>query len=129
MAPHWIMNAHNIIYVTNGNMRVQIVNDQGISVFNDQIQEQQLVIVPQNFAVVRQAGGQGCRWISFMTNDNAMINTLAGETSAMRALPVDVIAYAYQMSREEAQQLKYNRQETMLFGYTGRTSGGRVMDA
>ncbi|KAJ0948010.1 putative 11-S seed storage protein, plant [Helianthus annuus] len=29
VSPHWIMNAHNIIYVTEGNMRIQIVNDLG----------------------------------------------------------------------------------------------------
>ncbi|PWA60001.1 legumin A [Artemisia annua] len=114
VAPHWIMNAHNIIYVTNGNMRIQIVNDQGQSVFNDQVRERQLVVVPQNFAVVKQAGEQGCSWISFRTNDNAMINTLAGRTSAMRALPLAVLTNAYQMSREDAQQLKYSRDETVL---------------
>ncbi|KAD3338367.1 hypothetical protein R6Q59_026986 [Mikania micrantha] len=129
VAPHWLMNAHNIIYVTNGNMWIQIVNDQGEEVFNDQLQERQLVVVPQNFAVVKQAGDQGCEWISFRTNDNAMINTLAGENSVMRALPVDVIANAYQLPREQAQRLKYNRQEGVLFpaskGMSRRGGGGR----
>ncbi|KAJ0948012.1 putative 11-S seed storage protein, plant [Helianthus annuus] len=50
---------HNIIYVTDGYMRIQIVNDQGQEVFNDVLQEQQLVVVPQNFAVAKQAGEQG----------------------------------------------------------------------
>ncbi|KAK9057383.1 hypothetical protein SSX86_022218 [Deinandra increscens subsp. villosa] len=119
MSPSWIMNAHNIIYVTDGNMRVQIVNEQGEEVFNDEIQERQLVVVPQNFAVVKQAREQGCSWISFRTNDNAMKNTLAGENSVMRALPVDVIANAYQMSREDAQRVKYSRQEAVLFTSRG----------
>ncbi|PWA61863.1 legumin A [Artemisia annua] len=95
------INTHNIIYVTNGNMRIQIVNDQGQSFFNDQVREQHLV--------VKRAGEKGCSWISFRTNDNAMINTLAGRTSAMRALPLVALTNAYQMWREEAQQLKYNR--------------------
>ncbi|KAI3829760.1 hypothetical protein L1987_03888 [Smallanthus sonchifolius] len=137
VSPHWIMNAHNIIYVTEGAMRMQIVNDQGEEVFHDQIQQGQLVVVPQNFAVVKQAQGQECKWISFRTSDNAMMNTLAGETSAMRALPVDVIANAYQLSREEAQRLKYSRQEAVLFPSSGsstyrrssRGSGGRVTEA
>ncbi|XP_021982239.1 11S globulin seed storage protein G3-like [Helianthus annuus] len=125
VSPHWIMNAHNIIYVTEGNMRIQIVNDLGQEVFNDEVQEQQLVVVPQNFAVVKQAGEQGCRWISFRTNDNAMINTLAGRTSVMRALPVDVLANAYQLSREDAQKVKYNRQESVLFTPGGSYTRGR----
>ncbi|KAL4588065.1 hypothetical protein LXL04_000944 [Taraxacum kok-saghyz] len=126
VAPYWMMNAHNIIYVTNGNMRMQIVNHEGQAVFDDVIQERQLVVVPQNFAVVKQAGEQGCRWISFRTNDNAMINTLAGRTSAIRALPVDVLTNAYQMSREEAQRLKYNREETVLLSPSSLSRGGRA---
>ncbi|KAI7749972.1 hypothetical protein M8C21_007775 [Ambrosia artemisiifolia] len=122
VSPHWIMNAHNIIYVTDGNMRIQIVNDQGQEVFNDELQEQQLVVVPQNFAVLKQAGEQGCRWISFRTNDNAIINTLAGKSSVMRALPLDVIANSYRLSREDARKVKYNRQESVLFGFP--TYGG-----
>ncbi|KAI3668023.1 hypothetical protein L6452_43096 [Arctium lappa] len=128
MAPCWMTNAHDIIFVTNGNMRMQIVNNEGQAVFDDQIREGQLVVVPQNFAVVKQAGEQGCKWISFRTNDNAMINTLAGKTSAMRALPVDVISSAYRMSREDAQKLKYNRDEAVLFSpgsmSSRRFSGG-----
>ncbi|XP_071687703.1 11S globulin seed storage protein 1-like [Rutidosis leptorrhynchoides] len=128
VAPLWTMNAHNIIYVTSGNMRLQIVNDQGEEVFNDQLRERQLVVVPQNFAVVKQAGQQGCKFIKFRTNDNAMINTLAGKNSAMRALPVDVISNAYQMSREEAQRLKYSREETVLFSPQSMSSYGRKME-
>jgi len=115
VSPYWVMNAHSIEYVTSGSMRMQIVNNEGQSVFNEEIREGQLVVVPQNFAVVKQAGQQGCRWISFRTNDNAMINTLAGHNSAIRAMPVDVIANAYQMSREQASSLKFNRKETVMF--------------
>ncbi|XP_071714050.1 11S globulin seed storage protein 1-like [Rutidosis leptorrhynchoides] len=125
VSPYWIMNAHSILYVTNGNMRMQIVNDEGQTVFDDQIQEGQLVVIPQNFAVVKQAGQQGCQWISFRTNDNAMINTLAGHTSVLRAMPVDVIANAYQMSPEQARSLKFNRQETVMFSPSSRSSRGR----
>ncbi|KAJ9564965.1 hypothetical protein OSB04_000931 [Centaurea solstitialis] len=112
VSPYWVMNAHSILQVTSGSMRMQIVNNKGESVFNEQIREGQLVVVPQNFAVVKQAGQEGCRWIAFRTNDNAMINTLAGHNSAIRAMPVDVIASAYQMPREQALNLKFNRKET-----------------
>ncbi|XP_076960990.1 11S globulin seed storage protein Jug r 4-like [Bidens hawaiensis] len=125
VSPYWIPNAHNILYVTNGDMRIQIVNDQGMEVFNDQVYQQQLVVIPQGFAVVKQAGEQGCMWISFRTNDNSVINTLAGKNSVMRALPLDVIAYSYQLSREDAQKLKYNRRESVMFEH-GQTSYQRV---
>ncbi|KAJ0948009.1 putative rmlC-like cupin domain superfamily, rmlC-like jelly roll protein [Helianthus annuus] len=54
-----------------------------------------------------------------------MINTLAGRTSVMRALPVDVLANAYQLSREDAQKVKYNRQESVLFTPGGSYTRGR----
>lgn len=110
------MNSHSVIYVTGGDARIQIVDHRGQAVFDDQLQEGQIVVAPQNFAVVKQAGNQGFEWVAFRTNDNAMINTLTGRTSALRGMPVDVIANAYQISREEAQRLKFNRQETLLYG-------------
>ncbi|KAL7582962.1 11S globulin seed storage protein Jug r 4 [Lactuca sativa] len=126
VSPHWLMNAHSIIYVTKGDMGMQIVNHEGQTVFDDQIQEGQLVVVPQNFAVVQKAGEQGCQWIAFRTNDNAMINTLAGHTSALRAMPVNVIASAYQMTPEQAWSLKFNRKETVMFSPTSRSTGRSI---
>ncbi|KAI7730462.1 hypothetical protein M8C21_000932 [Ambrosia artemisiifolia] len=120
MSPYWIMNAHEIIHVTSGSMRMQIVNNEGQSVFDDVIQEWQVVVVPQNFAVMKQAGQEGCRWISFRTNDNAIMSTLAGRTSAIKAMPMSVIMNAYQMSPEQAWRLKNNRMETMMFNPRSR---------
>ncbi|KAI3760178.1 hypothetical protein L1987_50569 [Smallanthus sonchifolius] len=121
VSPYWIMNAHDIVYVTRGNMRMQIVNNEGQAVFDDMIQEGQLVVVPQNFVVMKQAGEQGCGWISFRTNDNAVINTLAGKTSAIRSMPVDVLMHAYQLSPEQARNLKNNRKETVMFRPSSRS--------
>nr|XP_043637682.1 11S globulin seed storage protein 1-like [Erigeron canadensis] len=115
VSPYWVTNAHSIIHVTQGNMRMQIVNHQGQAVFDDQIQEGQIVVVPQNFAVAKRAGEQGCQWISFRTNDNAMVSSLAGRTSAIRAMPLSVLANAFRLSEQEAWSLKNNRQETMMF--------------
>ncbi|PIN00829.1 hypothetical protein CDL12_26661 [Handroanthus impetiginosus] len=130
MAPHWFLNAHSAIYFTRGECRMQIVNHLGQAVFDGQVREGQVIVVPQNFAAVKQAGEQGCEWIEFNTNDNAMMNTLSGRTSAFRAMPVDVIANAYQISREQAERLKYSRRETLLFsGSSSRYERGRVASA
>lgn len=130
VAPHWNLNAHSVIYATRGDAKIQIVDNRGQSVFNDELQEGQIVVVPQNFAVVIQAGNQGFHWVAFKTNDNAMVSTVAGRTSAFRGLPADVLANAYRISREEAQKLKYNRQETMLFSSQPRRSseGENIVD-
>lgn len=96
------------------------MNNEGQSIFNDVIEEGQLVVLPQNFAVVKQAGEQGCQWIAFRTKDNAMINTLAGQTSAIKGMPLDVLANAYQLTPEQAYYLKNNRQETVMFQPSSR---------
>ncbi|CAN4101958.1 unnamed protein product [Withania somnifera] len=115
MAPHWYKNAHSIIYITRGESRMQVVDHRGQAVLDDQVREGQFIVVPQNYAVVKQSGNEGCEWITFNTNDNAMINTLSGRISAIRGMPVDVIANAYQISSNEARRLKFNREETLIF--------------
>ncbi|KAH6829895.1 hypothetical protein C2S53_012578 [Perilla frutescens var. hirtella] len=129
MSPYWFVNAHSVIYATRGESRVQIVDHRGKAVFDGQVREGQVLVVPQNFAVVKRAGEEGFEWVAFNTNENAMINTLSGRTSAIRALPVDVVANAYQVSREEAERLKFSRQETVLFAGSGRSPRGRVASA
>ncbi|CAH2038994.1 unnamed protein product [Thlaspi arvense] len=112
--PQWTANANTVLYATGGQAKVQVVDDNGRSVFNEQVGQGQLLVVPQGFAVVKTAGETGFEWISFKTNDNAYINTLSGETSYLRAVPVDVIKAAYGVTEEEAKQIKFSQQETML---------------
>ncbi|CAO2818791.1 unnamed protein product [Amaranthus hypochondriacus] len=119
MAPHYNLNAHNIMYCLQGRGRIQIVNDQGQSVFDDELTKGQLVVVPQNFAIIKQAFEEGFEWVSFKTSENAMFQSLAGRTSAIRSLPVDVVSNMYQISREQAFGLKFNRPETTLFRSSG----------
>ncbi|EEF35875.1 nutrient reservoir, putative [Ricinus communis] len=84
MTPHWNINARSIRYITRGSGRVQIVNENGNSVFDGQ------------------------------TNDKAKINQLAGRVSAIRSMPEEVVANAFQVSVEDARRLKENRQEVTL---------------
>ncbi|KAI8006416.1 hypothetical protein LOK49_LG07G01662 [Camellia lanceoleosa] len=103
-APHWNMNAHSIMHVTRGSGRIQIVGNSNRPAFDGQVRQGQLLIIPQNFAIVKQAGDEGLEWISVKTNDKAMISPLSGRTSVIRAMPVDVLAHAYQISRDEARR-------------------------
>ncbi|CAH8336799.1 unnamed protein product [Eruca vesicaria subsp. sativa] len=107
MLPHWTANAHTVLYVTGGQAKVQVVDDNGQSVFNAQVQQGGLLVVPQGFAVVKTAGETGFEWIAFKTNDNAYMNTLSGGTSYLRAVPVDVIEAAYGVTEEEAKRVKF----------------------
>ncbi|KAF7154727.1 hypothetical protein RHSIM_Rhsim01G0263200 [Rhododendron simsii] len=123
MPPHFKMNAHCVLYATRGEARMQIVDQRGQAVFNDRIREGQMVVVPQNFVVSKQAGDEGFEWVAMKTHENAKYTALAGRTSALRAMPVDVLANAYQISRDEAMRLKMSREETMLM--EPRRSGRR----
>ncbi|KAK9087672.1 hypothetical protein Syun_030066 [Stephania yunnanensis] len=124
-APHWNLNAHSLIYVTRGSARVQIVgNQQQNAIFDGQVQEGQVLVVPQNYVVVKQAGDRGFEWVSFKTHENAMTHNLVGKTSPFRGLPVDMLASMYQISRQEAENLKYNRgQEVALFVPSHQSQG------
>ena len=109
LTPHWTVNAHTVVYVTAGQGRVQVVDNRGRSVFDGELRQRQVLLVPQNFAVVVKARREGFSWVSFKTNHNAIDSQIAGKASVLRALPVDVVANAYGFSREEARNVKFNR--------------------
>ncbi|WP_314169281.1 cupin domain-containing protein, partial [Brucella melitensis] len=115
MTPHWNTNAHSVAYITRGSGQVQIVNENGESVFDGQVQQGQIITAPQGFAVIKRAGNEGLEWVAFKTNDNAKINQIAGRASTIRAIPRDVLAHAFGVSREEAQRIKFSRREVSLF--------------
>ncbi|KAG6724296.1 hypothetical protein I3842_03G253900 [Carya illinoinensis] len=120
--PHWNLNAHSVVYALRGRAEVQVVDNFGQTVFDDELREGQLLTIPQNFAVVKRARNEGFEWVSFKTNENAMVSPLAGRTSAIRALPEEVLVNAFQIPREDARRLKFNRQELTLVGSRSRSS-------
>ncbi|KAK0608883.1 hypothetical protein LWI29_037481 [Acer saccharum] len=114
-APHWNPQAHSILYITQGSGRIQIVSQRGDTVFDDNVKEGQVVVVPQEYAVVQKAGNSGLEWISFKTHPLAEISQLAGRGSFLTSTPVDVLANAFGVSREDARRLKNGRREITLF--------------
>ncbi|XP_010522580.1 PREDICTED: 12S seed storage protein CRB-like [Tarenaya hassleriana] len=127
--PHWNVNANEVLYVTRGEAHVQVVNDDGKRVFDQQVSKGQLLAIPQGFAVVKTAQSERFEWISFKTDDNANINTLAGRTSLVRGLPLEVLTNGFQISLEEARRVKFNTLETTLTHSSGQFGSGRRSDA
>ncbi|XP_075477555.1 legumin B-like [Primulina tabacum] len=115
MTPHWSTNSHSAMYVTRGSARIQVVGNNGRRVFDEDVNQGQLLVMPQNFVVVKKASNEGFEWITFKTNNNAISNQLAGRLSAIRAMPIDVLTNSYGFSREDAWDLKYKREEATLF--------------
>ena len=112
--PYYNVNANSVIYAIRGSARIQVVQQQGQTVANEEVQQGQVLVIPQNFAALIKARDSGFEYVAIKTDENAMINTLAGNLSLMRAMPVQVIASAYQASNNEAKQLKHNRQESTI---------------
>ncbi|KAK1377109.1 Cocosin 1 [Heracleum sosnowskyi] len=125
MGPFWVLNAHSIMYPTDGEARIQVVNNQGKQVFDGRVEKGQLILVPQNFAVLIQAGNEGFRWVAFKTNDNAMITPIAGRASVFRGLPASILANILQISEEEASNLKYSNAETIMFAPQQRSQADK----
>uniref|UniRef100_A0A452XU79 Cupin type-1 domain-containing protein n=1 Tax=Aegilops tauschii subsp. strangulata TaxID=200361 RepID=A0A452XU79_AEGTS len=113
ISPLWNINAHSVMYMIQGHIWVQVVNDHGRNVFNDLLSPGQLLIIPQNYVVLKKAQRDGSKYIEFKTNANSMVSHIAGKNSILGALPVDVIANAYGISRTEARSLKFSREEEL----------------
>ncbi|KFK42731.1 hypothetical protein AALP_AA1G032400 [Arabis alpina] len=117
--PQWNVNANAALYVTNGKAHIQMVNDNGQRVLDQEISAGQLIVVPQGFSVSKQATSEKFEWIEFKSNENAQINTLAGRTSVMSGLPLEVLTNGYQISPKEARQVKFSTLETTLTHSSG----------
>lgn len=114
VVPHWHPNAHSIVYVIRGTARFQVVDNMGNPVLDEEVREGQILTIPQNFAVVKQATSERFEWVSLRTNCNTMTSPLAGRTSVIRGMPDEVLANAFGIAREDARRLKYGNQQTHL---------------
>ncbi|XP_071721607.1 11S globulin seed storage protein 2-like [Rutidosis leptorrhynchoides] len=116
LSPHWSINSHTVVYVLNGDARIQTVSNNGEAVMDQQVNRGDIFVIPQFFATTAQAGQNGFEWVAFKTNKSPMKSPVAGYTSVFRAMPLDVITNAYDISPSQAQNLKTNREtESMLF--------------
>ncbi|XP_047976489.1 11S globulin seed storage protein 2-like [Salvia hispanica] len=109
LSPHWAMDGHTIVYVTKGEAKVEVVDHSGQTMMNDRVSQGDMLVVPQFYTSTARAGNEGFEWVAFKTSGYPMRNDMAGYTSALRAMPLQVLTNAYQMSPAEAQSIKINR--------------------
>lgn len=108
-APYWNMNAHSIKYAVRGSCRMQVVGPRGRTVFDGELRQGQLLVIPQHYVAMEKARSESFEWVAFKTNDNAMVSRVVGKTSVLRGMPVEVLMNSYRISREEAMRMKFNR--------------------
>ncbi|XP_078429427.1 cocosin 1-like [Wolffia australiana] len=116
-APHWNINANSLLYVVRGRARVQISGggEGRRALFDGEVRRGQILVVPQNFVVAAQASGEEAfEWVSFKTEDKALVSPVAGKASVFRGLPESVLASAYRLSSEEARTVKHGRGSEFL---------------
>nr|AAW56067.1 arachin Ahy-4 [Arachis hypogaea]ABF93402.1 arachin Ahy-4 [Arachis hypogaea] len=107
--PHYNTNAHSIIYALRGRAHVQVVDSNGNRVYDEELQEGHVLVVPQNFAVAGKSQSDNFEYVAFKTDSRPSIANLAGENSVIDNLPEEVVANSYGLQREQArQQLKNN---------------------
>lgn len=106
--PHYNTNAHSIIYALRGRAHVQVVDSNGNRVYDEELQEGHVLVVPQNFAVAGKSQSENFEYVAFKTDSRPSIANLAGENSVIDNLPEEVVANSYGLPREQARQLKNN---------------------
>ncbi|KAJ8899462.1 hypothetical protein K2173_018436 [Erythroxylum novogranatense] len=102
-----------IIYALRGELHVQIVDDNGNKMMDQRVKQGDMFVLPQFYASVSRAGREGFEWVTFKTC----------YTSVLRAMPIEVLTNAYQISRREPEQLpKINRDPQSMLLSPIRTS-------
>ncbi|KAI4326562.1 hypothetical protein MLD38_031864 [Melastoma candidum] len=83
-----------------------------------------MFVIPQFYTTVARASNEGFEWVSFKTSGQPMKSPLAGYTSVLRALPIEVIENAYEMSPREAMEVKFNRDHQTFLLSPSQQGGG-----
>nr|CAA90642.1 legumin; 11S globulin [Gnetum gnemon] len=112
-APSFVVNAHRIMYVTRGRGRIQIVDDKGRRVFSGEVRQGQFLLIPQNFAAVKEATAQIFEWVAFLTDGRPLREQLVGRNSLIQSMPRQVVAATCGIRGNEAEQLIGSRQQTV----------------
>ena len=113
---HWSMTDHRLAYVIDGEAEIEIADDYGNQVFKERVSRGNMFVIPQFYPSFARAGQEGFEWITFKTSNQPMKSPVAGYTSFFRALPLQLLEQAFQITTAEAQQLKQTRrQHTFLF--------------
>ncbi|KAK6164459.1 hypothetical protein DH2020_001323 [Rehmannia glutinosa] len=121
LSPDWAMHGHTIVYVTKGDAKIEVVGHNGQALMNDRVNQGDMFVVPQYYTSSCRAGNNGFEWVAFKTTGWPMRNPVAGYTSVMRAMPLQVLTNIYQISPNQAQGLKMNRgSQSFLLSPGGR---------
>ncbi|WCJ38338.1 11S globulin seed storage protein 1 [Euphorbia peplus] len=111
--PHW-ENTYKIIYVVKGQGRIQVADDNGKNVFDGIIKRGRILIVPKYLVMAEKAKSEIFEYVTFKTNANPISYDISGQKSVVYGLPTEVVKNAFNITKEEAKNVKFGRKETHL---------------
>lgn len=130
MVPHWSMNAHKVYYILDGSAHTQVTDEKGNKVFDGEVKEGQVFIVPQGFVAFAKANTEKFSWVTMKTSNNPMEAQFAGRNSFFVSTPENVLANSYGITQEEARRLKESSMTLSRFApASSTTSTGEYLTA
>ncbi|KAJ1405395.1 RmlC-like cupin domain superfamily [Sesbania bispinosa] len=112
-APSHLVNpAIQLIYISRGGGKIEIVGLNGKSVLDTQVKAGHLIVVPQFFVVAEIAGEEGMESCSILTTTKPLIEELAGKASVWGALSPTVQQVALNVDSEFQKLFISNIMET-----------------
>ncbi|RLM98351.1 glutelin type-B 5-like [Panicum miliaceum] len=103
---YYTAGAQSVVYAVRGSARLQLVDNIGAAVFDGELRRGQLLVVPEFFVVLTEAGKDGVEYIAFRNDASPVTSRIAGPGSVLRGLPVGVIAASYNVPAKDAMKLK-----------------------
>ncbi|KAH7301339.1 hypothetical protein KP509_23G021000 [Ceratopteris richardii] len=111
IAPLWSPNAHQIIRFLRGDGRVEVASNDGESLLQEDLKENDVIIVPKFYPSTIIAGERGLEFIKILTSDSPTASYFAGGNSVYKAIPAQVVAEALQIPLEEEIYIRQQRRK------------------
>ncbi|KAK7399675.1 hypothetical protein VNO78_10863 [Psophocarpus tetragonolobus] len=90
-APSYSINPTvQLIYITGGRGKIEIVDNSGKSVLDTQVEAGHLLVVPQFFVVAQIAGEEGMESFTILTTSKPLFEELAGRASIWTSLSASI---------------------------------------
>ncbi|KAI3755214.1 hypothetical protein L1987_55010 [Smallanthus sonchifolius] len=114
LAPSYVADGSvQICYVSKGSGRIKVVGSEGKPALDSKVEEGDLYIVPQFFAIAEIADDCGMEVFSVITCSKPVFGQLAGNTSVWKALSPVVLQAALNVTPESEQHFKSKNSKTI----------------
>ncbi|CAK9152271.1 unnamed protein product [Ilex paraguariensis] len=111
-----------MVYVSRGSGRVQMVGFNGQNVLDTKVQAGKLFVVPKFFTVSVIAEGEGMECFSILTSSKPLFGQLAGKTSVLKALSPSVLQASLNVTPQFEELFKSKKEVLDVIQFSFRLS-------